>query len=415
MKLAWKSAPLGEICAFSNGLWTGKKAPFEQAIVLRNTNFRAHGRLDYSDAAVLDVESKQLAKRRLQRGDILIEKSGGGPKQPVGRVAYFDKAEGLFSFSNFTSAARVLDQTRVDPRYLVSFLDWCYVAGRTERMQSHSTGIRNLDFNTYKAIDVPLPSLEEQRRIVAVLDEAFAAITTATANAEKNLANARSFADLYLRTFFSTLDAETSPLGSIAEFRNGINFSGGSKGEAIKIIGVKDFQDNLYVPASGLATVQVDVALADIDVLQEGDILTVRSNGNKALIGRCMIAGEQSEKTSHSGFTIRIRATSDKVDPQYLCRVLKSPSIREELVSGGGGANISNLNQKSLGALDIPLPAIEVQKAIVEKLDRIDAEKRLLISNVERKISALSSLKQSLLQCAFTGELTATTSELITA
>ena len=106
-----KTVPLNDTRVFklSNGLWTGKKEPLVEAFVLRNTNFGLDGQLNSSDVARLRVEERQLAKRRLGDGDIIVERSGGGPKQPVGRVAFFDlKREGAFSFSNFTSAIRVL-------------------------------------------------------------------------------------------------------------------------------------------------------------------------------------------------------------------------------------------------------------------------------------------------------------------
>jgi len=104
----WPTKSLDEVCQFSNGLWKGKKPPFVNVGVIRNTNFTKEGTLDDSDIAYIDVEAKQLEKRRLQFGDIILEKSGGGPRQPVGRVALFDKQEGDFSFSNFTAALRVL-------------------------------------------------------------------------------------------------------------------------------------------------------------------------------------------------------------------------------------------------------------------------------------------------------------------
>jgi type I restriction enzyme S subunit len=110
--------------------------------------------LDDSDIAYLDVEAKKLDKRRLQFGDIILEKSGGGPKQPVGRVALFDKEEGEFSFSNFTAALRVCDADELDFRFLHRFLYWVHLSGVTEGMQSHSTGIRNLDGEAYKAIKI---------------------------------------------------------------------------------------------------------------------------------------------------------------------------------------------------------------------------------------------------------------------
>ena len=82
-----------------NGLWKGKKGQFTRAVVIRNTNFTTDGILDLSDVAELDVEAKQLAARMLEPGDIIIERSGGGPKQAVGRVCYFDSVGPLpYSF-----------------------------------------------------------------------------------------------------------------------------------------------------------------------------------------------------------------------------------------------------------------------------------------------------------------------------
>ena len=92
---------------FGNGLWKGKKPPFITSLVIRNTNFTKSGKIDYSDVAILDVEQRQFEQRKLVKGDIIIERSGGGPKQPVGRVAFFENEEGNYSYSNFTSRIRV--------------------------------------------------------------------------------------------------------------------------------------------------------------------------------------------------------------------------------------------------------------------------------------------------------------------
>jgi type I restriction enzyme S subunit len=187
MKSGWKTKTLEDVCLFSNGLWKGEKPPFVNVGVIRNTNFTKDGTLDDTDIAYLDVEVKKLEKRRLQFGDIILEKSGGGPKQPVGRVVLFDKEGGDFSFSNFTSALRVLDPNELDFRFLHKLLHWIYLSGITEGMQSHSTGIRNLNGDAYKAIRISYPTLHEQRRIVGQLDEAFEGIAVAKANAEQKL------------------------------------------------------------------------------------------------------------------------------------------------------------------------------------------------------------------------------------
>lgn len=202
MSSGWHAAKLSDVCEFHNGLWKGDKGPFVNVGVIRNTNFTKDGTLDDSDIAYLDVEEKKFEKRRLQFGDIILEKSGGGPKQAVGRVAFFDKKYGDFSFSNFTSAIRVRDQEALAAEYLHRFLHWQYLSGVTESMQSHSTGIRNLDGDAYKAIEVRFPNVREQRRIVALLDEAFAGIATAKANAEQSLRKARDVDASHRRSLF---------------------------------------------------------------------------------------------------------------------------------------------------------------------------------------------------------------------
>ena len=153
-----------------NGLWKGKKPQFVTAGVIRNTNFTESGRIDYSDVAWLQVEQKQLANRRLQRGDIIVERSGGGPKQPVGRVVYFARDDGPFSFSNFTSAIRVRDAEAFDAKFVFYCLLELYQSGRTEDIQRRTTGIRNLDFTAYKErATLPQIPLSEQRKIGVVL------------------------------------------------------------------------------------------------------------------------------------------------------------------------------------------------------------------------------------------------------
>ena len=186
MKAGWQFKTLEEVCQFSNGLWKGEKPPFIHVGVIRNTNFTKEGTLDDEDIAYLDVEVSKFAKRRLAFGDVILEKSGGGPKQPVGRVILFDKESGDFSFSNFTSALRVRSVEELNFRYLHKYLHWVYLSGVTEGIQSNSTGIRNLDGGAYKAIKIPLPPLPEQHRIVAILDETFDAIATAKANTSSN-------------------------------------------------------------------------------------------------------------------------------------------------------------------------------------------------------------------------------------
>lgn len=256
-------------------------------------------------------------------------------------------------------------------------------------------------------ISYPKP-LSEQQHIVYILDKAFNAIATAKANAEKSLKNARELFESYLQGVFEKKGEgwEEKTLGEIATFRNGINFTKSGKGEKISIVGVKDFQNNFWVPFNNLETVVLDGKLNEFDLLKEGDILAVRSNGNPQLIGRTLLANEVVGKVSHSGFTIRIRLNNKNIDPTYLCNYLKISKTRKILVDGGNGVGIKSLNQGSLSALIIPFPkSLHVQQAIVQKIDALSSETKRLESIYQQKIEDLEELKKSILQKAFSGEL----------
>lgn len=296
----------------------------------------------------------------------------------------------------------------LDVRYLFRWLQ-----SIADVIEGEGTGatVKGVKLPFIKSLQLPLPPVPEQKRIVAILDEAFAGIETAIANTEKNLANARELFESYLNSVFSQRGEgwQEKDFGEIADFKNGLNFTRNSKGELVRIVGVKDFKSNYWVPVDELATVQVDGQLNENYELREKDILIVRSNGNKQLIGRCLLIGTIQEKTSYSGFTIRARMTTNEVMPEFLAHFLKADQVREELIKSGGGTNISSLNQKALASLPVWFPTREQQADIVKEIIEINSETQHLESIYQQKLTALAELKQSLLQKAFSGELTSET------
>ncbi len=278
-----------------------------------------------------------------------------------------------------------------------------------EQLESLASGttvpiVNKAKFNSIKIV---LPPLPEQRRIVGILDEAFEGIATAKAHAEENLQNARALFESHLQSVFTQRGPGwlEKPLGSFATFRNGINYTKESKGERIKIVGVRNFQKNFSAPMDDLDLVTIDGILSEIDSLKQDDILAVRSNGNIELIGRSLLVGEVADKISHSGFTIRIRLLPGEVLPSYLCHFMKSASTRKRLTEGGTGTNIKSLNQGMLSVLTVPFPPVSAQKLIVEKLEDLSEETQRLKSIYQQKLAALEALKKSLLHQAFTGAL----------
>ena len=149
-----------------SGLWKSDRLPLTKGRVLRSTNFNGDGLLDFSDVVELEVEERHAAKRQLRDGDIIIERSGGGPKQPVGRVAFFKAPdEQAYFASNFTTTLRIRDQEFLDPEFVSLYLHALYLNGETETLQRATTGIRNLDWQEYLNFEIPKFDSQSQRSI----------------------------------------------------------------------------------------------------------------------------------------------------------------------------------------------------------------------------------------------------------
>ncbi len=131
--------------------------------VLRNTNFDNQGNLNFDDVAERLIENKKLEKVELKTGDILIEKSGGSPIQPVGRVALIENLKEKFTFSNFLQCFRV--KKNCLPEYLFCFLKALYGLNYMEYIQNQTTGIKNLIMEEYLSIPIPLPSIATQKQL----------------------------------------------------------------------------------------------------------------------------------------------------------------------------------------------------------------------------------------------------------
>ncbi|MCB8978703.1 MAG: restriction endonuclease subunit S [Ardenticatenaceae bacterium] len=190
-------------------------------------------------------------------------------------------------------------------------------------------------------------------------------------------------------------------LGNVAEFRNGINYSKDNAGIGIKVIGVGDFQNYTFPRFDTLSQINPEGVVSDDDYLRENDIIFVRSNGNKKLVGRSLLIKGINEKVTFSGFTIRLRFTSNELLPIFYAYLFQSSLVRHALSHKGGGTNISNLNQQILKNLNVPVPRLEEQRKIAEILGTWDEA----IAQVAQLIAALQQRKKGLMQRLLTGQV----------
>ena len=403
MKEGWKQKTLEDACFFINGLWKGEKPPFINVGVIRNTNFTKEGKLDDSDITYLDVEAKKFEKKCLHFGDIILEKSGGGPKQPVGRVVLFDKKNGLFSLSNFTAALRVRTPHELDFRFIHKFLYFTYISGVTNKMQNHSTGIRNLNINAYKTVDIPYPPLPEQQRIVAILDEAFEGIAAAKANAEKNLNNARELFESHLQAVFSQRGNgwEGKTLRQIS-----IDFGRGKSKHRPRndpklydgpypFIQTGDVRNSEHLITEYTQTYSEE-GLAQSKLWPKGTLcITIAAN----IAETGILNFDACFPDSVIGVVVDKKQTSNSF-LEYLLQAAKGV-----LKGKGKGSAQDNINLGTFENEKFFFPSLAVQNKITKQLDELSIETQRLEAIYQQKLATLDELKKSLLHKAFSGEL----------
>jgi len=403
MKKGWQLKTLGDLFDITSSKivfeadWTRSGVPFYRAREI--VKLAQQGFVDNELFISEEMFSRYATKYGIPaEGDIMVTGVG-----TLG-ICYVVKKHDRFYFKD-GNIIWLKKRSDADSR----FVEYAFRSDFLRKQIDDSAGATVGTFTIVKAKDtqIPLPPPLEQRRIVGILDEVFDVIATARANAEQNLNNARALFESHLQAVFTQRGAGwvEKPLGSLVSFRNGISYTKDSKGERIKIVGVRNFQKHFSAPLDDLDTVSIDGQLSELDVLRRDDILAVRSNGNIELIGRCILVGDVTEKISHSGFTIRIRLSNREVLPKYLCHFMKSAGSRRLLIEGGTGTNIKSLNQGMLSALVIPIPPISVQRVLVEQLETLSGETQRLESVYRQKLEALDELKKALLHKAVTGEL----------
>jgi len=190
-------------------------------------------------------------------------------------------------------------------------------------------------------------------------------------------------------------------LGSLIELRNGINFTQASRGRRVKVVGVGDFQNREVLSEfETTGTTVIDGDLQPDDLLADNDLLFVRSNGNKALVGRCVILRNVTEPITFSGFTIRARVKDSALDPAFLSKLVRSDLFQRHLHYFGSGSSINNLSQDALALFAFQLPPVEEQRRIATILRTWDEAIEKLISLHAAKSQRRDGVAQYLLAAA---------------
>lgn len=396
----WEQKPLRLLLkAQSSGDWGADEG--EQPItVIRSTNFTDSGVLDLGNVAIRYFAADKAEKFSLCKGDVLVERSGGGPDQPVGRVAFVPYDMDRTTVSNFVQILRP-DPEKVNSEYLGWVLYELQRTGMTERVQQQSTQMRNLQWRDYQRLLLPKPEIHEQQRIAAALKFADNAIVEAQAELAATQEFRRSLTSELL-TKNSTSWEACRILDMLREpIRNGYSPVCPQDPTGRWVLSLEALNDDGYNPKGIKPAPDGDEKLLPFRLVLD-DILVSRSN-TAELVGRVGKYDGDPEIAFYPDLMMRVRVDEKRVSPQFAELLLRSDLARRWLRSRASGTSGSmvKIKRRDITSMPILLPLPHLQREIVNQVNiATDA-----VQSIERKLAALGEARKSLLQSFLTGQV----------
>lgn len=387
MKSGWIKTKLKDVCELVNGKAYKKDELLAKGKyrVLRVGNFFTNEHWYFSD---LELEDKKYC----DKGDLLYAWSASfGPRVWSGEKVIFH-----YHIWKVSPNSNLIDQ-----KFLFYFLMWD--VDKIKEDQGAGTTMLHVSKGSMDERDISIPSIHEQQRIVAMLDQAFEGIAKARANAEQNLQNTRALFESHLQSVFTqrgegwvdkTLDQvciveRGSSPRPIKDFfttdADGVNW--------IKIGDTEEGGKYVYTTAQKI-TIE---GAKQSRFVKEGDFILT----NSMSYGRPYIM--KISGYIHDGwFVLRL---NEALDSDYFYYLLSSSFVQSQFTRLASGSVVKNISGDLVKMVNLPIPPIEHQHLIVKKLLGISSETQRLEALYQRKIELLNELKKSLLQQAFAGEL----------
>jgi len=386
----WDARPLRPLLSDNlSGDWGDDEGDVTLS-VLRSTNFTNSGNLKLADVAKRGFTRTKAEQVQVKPNDILVERSGGGPNQPVGRVVMIRDEMPDTGFANFVQTLRP-DSTKISSELLLWTLYQLNRSGFVEKLQHQTTQMRNLDLRDYLKILLPVPrdpgeqvriaetlkaaddnirALEEQirkaERVAAALDQAHFAAGPHVVKFPYEYGTARTI----------PLGWDSMPLGKFADVTSGITLNQDREAAAngvryLTVINVHRGRIDL----TEVRHLEMRGNEAETKRIVPGDIMVIEGHANSAEIGRAALASEREEGMSFQNHLFRIRVFDvSHVRPRFLVRALNSARTRRHWVATANtSSGLNTINRTALRRLIIPLPKPTEQDAIIERLEVAEA------------------------------------------
>jgi type I restriction enzyme, S subunit len=430
----WGTVSLQDLVEFALGGEWGE-APSLQLVpqtvhvnVIRGTEFRRWAKEKGGTAAVRQISTSSLLKRELREGDIVVEISGGGPDQPVGRTLVIDNAA-LEQSTKPLVCSNFCRQLRLHPNADSAFVNFSlihqYKKGRFNIFQTETTNIRNLNFSRFLAeTTIPLPPTAEQKRISSQVTVLLAQVSRTNDHLFRVAAIMKRFRQAVLAAACSgrvtedwrdssAPDWKECTLAQILRepLRNGHSARASLNGSGVRTLTLSAVTYGDFSERNTKLTVADPRRVANL-WLHPGDILIERSN-SRELVGTARLYQGPANFAIYPDLLIRVRL-NEEASPAFLEMVLQADSARHYFISSAQGTqgSMPKIDQQIILDFPLKLPPMKEQKEIVQRVTVLLA----LASQIEGRINAATvrsgKLTRSILTKAFRGELVPTEAEL---
>ncbi len=402
MQHNWELKKLREVCEiFSDGDWVESKDQSLGGIRLIQTGNIGSGefknRIEKA-RYISEIVFKRLRCTEIFEGDCLVSRL----PDPVGRACILPNTDERMITAVDCTIIR-FNPKKVISEYFVYYSQSVQYIKDVEHETSGTTRKR-ISRNKLGEILIPLPLLPEQRRIVAILDKAFAAIAKAKENAEKNWQNARELFQSYLQDVFDKLDeaSEVSKLGKLSKINYGYTERASFNEIGPKFLRITDIQGK-NVNWESVPFCKIDNKELSKYILNREDIVFARTG---ATTGKSYLI-EAPPLAVFASYLIRVQILDpSRLTAPFLFLFFQTKTYWDNIKIGLSGSAQGGFNAKKLGELLIPLPPLPEQQRIVAKLDALALETKKLQTIYQQKLIQLEELKKSILHKAFNGELT---------
>ena len=376
-----------------SGEWGNDDETGDGIPVLRTTNFTNEGVVNYNDVVTRSITKKNIDEKYLRRGDIIIEKSGGSDKFPVGRVIYFDGDENTYLFNNFTGLLRVKNHEVWYPRYVFYSLFANYKRGGTRAFENKTTGLHNLKMDDFiSRYEVAEIDINEQILICDKLDKLFGVIKLREQELQllDNLIKAR-FVEMFGDPVANPYGYEKVALSELAEIKIGPFGSLLHKEDYIEgghaLLNPSHIIDGKVTPDNKLTISAEKFLELSAYHLKKDDVVL----GRRGEMGRCAVVPCDGYLCGTGSLVIR---TKGEVTADYIQKIISFPSFKKLIEDMAVGQTMPNLNVPIVSNFQIIKPPMGIQNSYYRFVEQVDKSKFEIQKSLDETQILMNSLMQ---------------------